>query len=139
MYDKPMLSLEQTQKAMAVMLDKAAGEPTRPVTIAIVDDVGNLLSFARMDRCRPTPQRMAIRQAYTCALSGQDSKDYAARLKGQGRTVAEMGDPRIAAVQGGVAVVHPETGAILGGIGVSGLAAQEDEDIAKLGLQALGL
>ncbi len=28
---------------------------------------------------------------------------------------------------------------ILGGIGVSGLAAQEDEDIAKLGLKALGL
>ena len=139
MYDKPMLSLDQTQKAMAVMLDKATQEPTRPVTIAIVDDVGNLLSYSRMDRCRPTPQRMAIRKAYTCALSGQDSKDYAERLKGQGRTVAEMGDPMLAAVQGGVAVVHPETGAIMGGIGVSGLAAQEDEDIARLGLKALGL
>ena len=92
-----------------------------------------------MDRCRPTPQRMAIREAYTCAVSGQDSKDYAERLKGQGRTVAEMGDPMLAAVQGGVVVAHPETGAILGGIGVSGLAAQEDEDIAKLGLKALGL
>ena len=139
MYDKPMLSLDQTQKAMTVMLDKATQEPNRPVTIAIVDDVGNLLSYFRMDRCRPTPQRMAIRKAYTCALSGQDSKDYAERLKGQGRTVAEMGDPMLAAVQGGVAVVHPETGAIMGGIGVSGLAAQEDEDIAKLGLTALGL
>jgi glc operon protein GlcG len=139
MYDKPMLSLGQTQNAMAVMLDKATQEPNRPVTIAIVDDVGNLLSYTRMDRCRPTPQRMAIRKAYTCALSGQDSKDYAERLKGQGRTVAEMGDPMLAAVQGGVVVTHPETGAVLGGIGVSGLAAQEDEDIAKLGLKALGL
>jgi len=44
MYDKPMLSLGQTQNAMAVMLDKATQEPNRPVTIAIVDDVGNLLS-----------------------------------------------------------------------------------------------
>ena len=139
MYDKPMLSLGQTQSAMTVMLDKATQEPDRPVTIAMVDDMGNLLSFARMDRCRPTPQRMAIRKAYTCALSGQDSKDYAERLKSQGRTVAEMGDPMLAAVQGGVVVVHPETGAIMGGIGVSGLAAQEDEDIAKLGLQALRL
>ena len=139
MYDKPMLSLDQTQKAMSIMVDKATQEPNRPVTIAIVDDVGNLLSYIRMDRCRPTPQRMAIRKAYTCALSGQDSKDYAERLKGQGRTVAEMGDPMLAAVQGGVVVAHPETGAIMGGIGVSGLAAQEDEDIAKLGLKALGL
>ena len=139
MYDKPMLSLDQTQKAMSVMLDHATREPDRPVTIAIVDDTGQLLSYARMDRCRPTPQRMAIRKAYTCALSGQNSNDYAERLKGQGRTVAEMGDPMLAAVQGGVVAVHPETGAIMGGIGVSGLAAQEDEDIAKMGLQALGL
>ena len=139
MYDKPMLSLDQTQRAMSAMLDHATGEPGRPVTIAIVDDTGQLLSYARMDRCRPTPQRMAIRKAYTCALSGQNSNDYAERLKSQGRTVAEMGDAMLAAVQGGVVVVHPETGAIMGGIGVSGLAAQEDEDIAKLGLQALGI
>ena len=122
MYDKPMLSLDQTQKAMPIMLDKATQEPNRPVTIAIVDDLGNLLSYTRMDRGRPTPQRMAIRKAYTCALSGQDSKDCAERLKGQGHTVAEMGDPMLAAVQGGVGVAHPETGAIIGGIGGSGLA-----------------
>ena len=139
MYEKPMLSLGGVQKAMTAMLAKANEEPDRPLAIAIVDDVGDLVSYTRMDRCRKIPQRMAIRKAYTCALSGQDSKDYAARLKDQGRTVAEMGDPMLAAVQGGVVVLHPQTGAILGGIGVSGLAAQEDEDIANLGLQALGL
>ena len=121
------------------MQAKANEEPDRPLAIAIVDDVGDLISYTRMDRCRKIPQRMAIRKAYTCALSGQDSKDYAARLKEQGRTVAEMGDPMLAAVQGGVVVLHPQTGAILGGIGVSGLAAQEDEDIANMGLKALGL
>lgn len=139
MYDKPMLSLDQTQKAMAVTLETAGNEPGRPLAIAIVDGVGTLLSYARMDRCRAIPQKMAIRKAYTCALSGQDSKDYADRLASQGRTVAEMGDPMLAAVQWGVVVAHPTSGAILGGIGVSGLAAQEDEDIARLGLQALGL
>lgn len=139
MYDKPMLSLNQIQSAMNTMLAKANEEPDRPLAIAVVDDVGDLISYARMDRCRKIPQRMAIRKAYTCALSGQDSKDYAARLKEQGRIVAEMGDPMLAAVQGGVVVLHPSTGAILGGIGVSGLAAQEDEDIANMGLKALGL
>jgi uncharacterized protein GlcG (DUF336 family) len=38
-----------------------------------------------------------------------------------------------------VVVLHPQTKAVLGGIGVSGLLAQEDEDLARLGLQALGL
>ena len=56
-YDKPMLSLEQTQRAMSVMTEKATQDSGRPVTIAIVDDLGNMLSFARMDRCRPGPQR----------------------------------------------------------------------------------
>ena len=139
MYDKPMLGLDQVQKAMNIMLAKANEEPDRPLAIAIVDDVGDLISYVRMDRCRKIPQRMAVRKAYTCALSGQDSKDYAARMKDQGRTVAEMGDPMLAAIQGGVVALHPTTGAILGGIGVSGLAAQEDEDIANMGLKALGL
>jgi glc operon protein GlcG len=139
MYDKPMLSLGQVQRAMAAMLEKATQKPDQPVAIAIVDDVGSLLSYARMDRCRVIPQRMAIRKAYTAALSGQDTLAYAERLKSQGRTVAEMGDANLAAVQGGLVVLHSGTGTVMGGIGVSGLTAQEDEDIARLGLRALGL
>jgi uncharacterized protein GlcG (DUF336 family) len=139
MYEKAMLSLDQVQRAMATMMAKANEEPDRPLAIAIVDDAGDLLNYTRMDRCRKNPQRMALRKAYTCAISGRDSNDYASWLKEQGRSVAEMGDPMLAAVQGGVVVLHPNTGAILGGIGVSGLAAQEDEDIANMGLKALGL
>ncbi len=138
MYTKPMLSLDQVQRALAAMLERATRQPDQPIAIAIVDDVGNLISYARMDQCRPIPQRMAVRKAYTAALSGQDTLAYAERLKSQGRTVAEMGDPNLAAVQGGLVVRHA-SGAIIGGIGVSGLTAQEDEDIARLGLQALGL
>jgi glc operon protein GlcG len=120
-------------------LAEANKEPDRPLAIAIVDDTGSIISYARMDRCREVPKRMAIRKAYTCALSGQDSKDYAERMASQGRTVAEMGDPMLAAVQGGVVILHPGSGSIMGGIGVSGLSAQEDEDLAKIGLKALGL
>jgi uncharacterized protein GlcG (DUF336 family) len=139
MYNKPMLSLEQTQKAMTAMINKATQEPNRPVAIAIVDDAGNLLSYARMDNCRTNPQTFAIRKAYTSAMSGQDSGAYAERLKGQGRTVTEMGNPQLVAAQGAVVVLHPQTKAVLGGIGVSGLSAQEDEDLARLGMQSLGL
>ena len=139
MYDKPILSLDQTRRAMDAMLDKATQDLAHPVAIAIVDDNGDIMDFARMDRCRKGPQRMAMRKAYTCAIYGQDSKDYAARMASQGRTVAEMGDPMLAAVQGGVVILHPGSGSIMGGIGVSGLAAQEDEDLAKIGLKAMKL
>ena len=139
MYQKPMLSLDQTRRAMDAMLDKATQEPSRPVAIAIVDDAGNLLSYGRMDHCRPNPQTFAVRKAYTAALAGQDSAAYADRLKSQGRSVSEMGNPQLVAAQGAVVVLHPQSGAVLGAIGVSGLTAQEDEDLARVGLQALGL
>lgn len=139
MFQKAMLGLGQVQEALNAILAEANKEPHRPLAVSVVDDTGSIISYARMDGCREVPKRMATRKAYTCALSGQDSADYAERLKSQGRTVAEMGDPMLAAVQGGVVVLHPETGQIMGGIGVSGLAAQEDEDLAKIGLKALGL
>ena len=139
MYQKNILSLEQTRRAMNAMLDKASQEPDRPVAIAIVDDTGNMLSYARMDNCRTNPQTFAVRKAYTAAMSGQNSADYAERLKSQGRSVGDMGNPNLVAAQGAVVVLHPQSGAVLGAIGVSGLAAQEDEDLSRLGMEALGL
>ena len=139
MYDKPMLSLDQVRRAMDAMLELATKTPDHPLAIAIVDDQGGLVSYMKMDGCRVIPQRMAIRKAYTCAVTGQDSRAYAERLASQGRSVAEMGDPQLAAVQGGVLVLHPSTRVILGGIGVSGLSAEDDEALARVGLEALGL
>ncbi len=139
MYSKPMLSLEQTQNAINAMIAKAAQEPDRPVAMAIVDDAGSLLSYARMDNCRPNPQTFAIRKAYTAALSGVDSAVYAERLKSQGRSVTDFGNPNLVSAQGAVVIIDPASGAVLGAIGVSGLAAQEDEDLSRLGVESLGL
>ncbi len=139
MYNKSILSLDQTQKAMQAMIQKATQEPDRPVAMAIVDDAGNLVSYAKMDKCRPNPQAFAIRKAYTSAMSGVNSADYAERLKSQGRTVSDFGNPNLVSAQGAAVILDPAGGAVLGAIGVSGLSSQEDEDLAKLGVQALGL
>ena len=139
MYNKSILSLEQTQKAMQAMIQKATQEPDRPVAMAIVDDAGNLVSYAKMDKCRPNPQTFAIRKAYTSAMSGVNSAEYAERLKSQGRTVSDFGNPNLVSAQGAAVILDPAGGAVLGAIGVSGLSSQEDEDLAKLGVQALGL
>ncbi len=139
MYSKSVLSLEQTQKAIQAMIQKATQEPARPVAMAIVDDAGNLVSYAKMDRCRPNPQTFAIRKAYTSAMSGVNSAEYAERLKSQGRTVSDFGNPNLVSAQGAAVILDPAGGAVLGAIGASGLSSQEDEDLAKLGVQALGL
>ena len=140
MYDKPVLGLAQVQAAMAAMLEEAGKHPDLPVAIAIVDDAGDILGYAKMDRCRRGPQRLAIKKAYTSALRGMDSQAFVETLTEQGRSVVDFSDPNLAAVPGGVAVRRPSDATILGGIGVSGLpSGADDEAIARIGLQAMGL
>jgi uncharacterized protein GlcG (DUF336 family) len=132
-YQKPVLSLEDARKAMTRMLDEAGKAPNRPVAIAICDDQGELVAFARMDKCAPLPLTIARKKAYTAARTRSDSKAFGDRLKGMGRSAVEFGDPNLIGVQGGVTIAAAD-GSPLGGIGVSGLAAEEDEAIARMGL-----
>jgi len=137
MYNKPMLSLSQCQVAIDAMVADFNKDPNRrPVDMAIVDDMGNLLAYARMDGChRPT---FAIRKAYTSAVRRMDSVAFAAQLKTQGRTLADIGDPELVTIQGGL-VIETSDGRLLGGIGVGGLpSGKDDEDITRAGLNALG-
>ena len=137
MYNKPMLSLTQCQAAINAMVADFNKDPNRrPVDMAIVDDMGNLLAYARMDGChRPT---FAIDKAYTSAVRRMDTIAFAEQLKAQGRNVADLGDPQLVTIQGGL-VIETSDGRLLGGIGVGGLpSGKDDEDISRAGLAALG-
>ena len=138
MYNKAVLGMAETLEAIHVMLTQALKEPDRPVAIAVTDDDGNLVAYARMDRCRSLPQQAAIKKAYTASIMRSDTGALATRMKEQGRSASDFGDPRMIFVQGGV-VIQRADGTVLGGIGVSGLAAAEDEAIARLGLKAMKL
>lgn len=135
-YQKAALSLEEARRAMDRMLQEASKEANRPLAIAIVDDQGELISYARMDRAAPQPPIIARKKAYTAARTRSDTLAYAERLKSQGRSVTEFGDPNLLALQGGV-VITTADGSVLGGIGVSGRLAEEDEAIARIGLKAI--
>jgi glc operon protein GlcG len=134
-YQKAVLSLDDARKAMDRMLQEALKAPNRPVAIAICDDQGELVAFARMDKCAPLPLTISRKKAYTAARTRADTKGFADRLKGLGRSAFEL-DANLLGVQGGVPIIASD-GSPLGGIGVSGLAAEEDEAIAKIGLSAI--
>jgi uncharacterized protein GlcG (DUF336 family) len=138
MYSKQMLSLSQCQDAINAMVADFNKNPNRrPVDMAIVDDMGNLLAYARMDRCvRPT---FALRKAYTSAIRRMDTVAFVEQLKSTGRSVGDFGDPQLVSLQGGL-VINAKDGSLLGGIGVGGLpSGKDDEDIARAGLKALGV
>jgi glc operon protein GlcG len=137
MYDKPMLSLEQAQAAIAAMIADYNKDTNRKnVDMAVVDDAGNLLAYARMDRClRPT---FALRKAYTAAVRGMDTLAFSEALVAQGRSIEAFGDPQLIAIPGGVVVM--KEGAVVGAIGVGGLPSGiDDQSIAQAGLAALSL
>ena len=137
MYEKSMISLEQAQAAIAAMIaDYNKDTDRRKVDMAVVDDAGNLLAYARMDRClRPT---FAIRKAYTSAVRGVDTLAFSEQLASQNRSIESFGDPQLIAIPGGVVAL--KSGAVVGAIGVGGLPSGiDDESIAKAGLEALDL
>ena len=137
MYDKPMLSLEQAQAAITAMIaDHNKDSSRRKVDMAVVDDAGNLLAYARMDRClRPT---FASRKAYTSAVRGMDTLAFSEQLNSTGRSLESFGDSQLIALPGGVVVL--KDGAVVGAIGVGGLPSGiDDQSIAQAGLAAMNV
>lgn len=138
MATKPTLSTGQVTAAMAAMLAQANATPEAPVAMAIVDAAGELLAYLTMDNLRVFSRRHALRKAYTSAVLGRDSGAHAAGLQAQGRNIADLGDPRFTHGQGGLVIM--QDGVILGGIGVGGYpSGQADEDLSRVGLEAMGL
>ena len=131
-------TMAQVTAAMKAMYDKAMETPNEPVAMAIVDSAGNLLAYLTMDNLRIFSRRHALRKAYTSAMMGLNSGENAQRLHSQGRNIADQGDPMMTYGQGGLVIM--KDGVILGGIGVGGYpSGQSDEDLSRVGLEAMGL
>ncbi|HZA21802.1 MAG TPA: heme-binding protein [Dehalococcoidia bacterium] len=132
------LKLEQVQAAMKAMMDKAMEKPNEPIAMCIVDATGNLEAYAKMDNLRIFSRRHAQRKAYTAAVMGMDTGAHAQRLHAGGRNIADLGDPMLTFGQGGLVIMKDSV--ILGGIGVGGYpSGQADEDVARVGLNAMNL
>ena len=133
MLSKPMLS----QKEVAHMLSAAKAEAQRnqwAVTISIVDDGGHPLALERLDGCAPIGAYISMDKARSAALGRRESADYETMIN-NGRT-AFLSAPNLAGMlEGGVPVVV--NGQVIGAIGVSGVKADQDAQVAKAGAAAL--
>lgn len=136
MPDHSPLPFARVQAAMNAMTGKITQTPDTIVAIAIVDGTGNLLAYAQTGNLRLFSRRHAIRKAYTAAIMGMDTGVHAQKLKEQGRTISELGDPQLTATQGGLVIM--KDGAIFGGIGVGGFpTGKDDEALSRVGLEVL--
>jgi uncharacterized protein GlcG (DUF336 family) len=139
MYETVYLELPECLRAVTAMLQAAQTSASQPVAVAVVNEYGELMAFARMDRAAPAVCEFAVKKAYTAARMRADLRDFRAGLERRGRTVADYGDANLVGMAaGGVVIVGAEGNAVLGGIGVSGGTPDEDELIARTGLRAVG-
>jgi glc operon protein GlcG len=132
MRTRPELTLQECLRISAAAQQEAERNKWI-VAIAILDDGGHLLHFARMDGATPANAAIAVEKARTAALSRRTSGSWEERIKA-GRT-AMLKMPGILPVQGGVPIVAD--GACVGAVGVSGVQSHEDEQIAQAGIDAL--
>ena len=135
MNTKPFLSLTDV-KSMAAAAEAEAVNNQWVVTIAIVDDGGHLLWLQRLDGAAPISAHIAPAKARTAALGRRESRLYEEMIN-QGR-MSFLSAPLLEGMlEGGVPVMV--NGQCVGAVGVSGVKSNEDAQIARAGIAALGL
>ena len=125
-----------SQSEVSQILEAARSEAQQQgwaVAIAVVDDGGHPLAMERLDGCAPIGAYIATEKARSAAIGRRETKGYEDMVNG-GRT-AFISAPLITSLEGGVPVVVE--GQVVGAVGVSGVKAEQDAQVAKAGIAAL--
>ena len=134
MNTKPYLTLADA-KQIGAAAEAEAVKNGWAVSIAIVDDGGHLLWQQRLDGAPPVSSYIAPAKANTAALGRRESKIYE-DVVNNGR-VSFLSAPKLEGMlEGGVPVIVD--GHVIGTVGVSGVKSEQDVQIARTGIAALG-
>lgn len=119
----------------AALLEAEAQEVA--MNIAVVDAGGNLVAHVRMDGAFFGSADIAINKAWTSAAFQMPSGDLGKICKpgGPAYGLENSNQGRVMIVGGGKPLVWE--GRIIGAIGVSGGAVEQDEAVAEAGLKSL--
>ncbi|MHC8381974.1 heme-binding protein [Pseudomonas sp. LB3P14] len=132
MKSKAVLSQTEVSQILAAARTEAQNNQWA-VTIVIVDDGGHPLALERLDGCAPIGAYIATEKARTSALGRRESKSYEEMVNG-GRH-AFLSAPLLTSLEGGVPIIVD--GQVIGAVGVSGVKAEQDAQVAKAGAQCL--
>jgi glc operon protein GlcG len=131
--DKKGLTLEVAKK-LAVAAEEEATKNKWTVVIAIVDDGGSLVYLQRLDDTQIGSIEVAIQKAKTAVSFKRPTKALEDAVITGGRTVV-LSLPGAVPIEGGLPLMVDNK--MIGAIGVSGVTAQQDGQIAKAGADAL--
>jgi len=130
--DSKVLSHEAV-RTMVQAATEHAQKNNWAVSIAVVDAHGELLAFRRLDNASLASIDISQGKARTAARLKRPTKALSDAIAGGATALLTV--PGIIALQGGLPVMWGTV--VIGGIGVSGVTSEQDEQIAQAGLSAL--
>ena len=127
----PAVTLERATR-VAAAAETEARRNNWNVVVAIVDESGYLVLLRRMDNTQLGSVAVAQEKAKSAVLFRRPTKAFADAVA-SGRT-AVLGLPGAIAIEGGIPLLTG--GQVVGAIGVSGVTAEQDGQIAQAGVKA---
>lgn len=124
---------QKAAKQIADSAEKCAVKNKWTVSIAIVNEAGQLIYFTKMDESTNASGDIAIAKARHSAYYRRDTKFHEDLLTKGNNLVLAL--PNTMPVEGGIQLIYQ--GKTIGAIGVSGAASTDDGKIAKAGADVL--
>ena len=132
MTSKAVLTLDEAKKIAAAAEAEALRNDWK-VTIAVVDDGGHLLYLQRAHETKFGSVETAMMKAHAAAAFQYATKDSETAVQ-SGRLI-HLALPGVIPAEGGVPIVRD--GVVIGALGISGVRAAQDGQIAAAGVAAI--
>lgn len=126
------INIEGAKKIAAATLAECKANKWN-VAVAVVDNNGGLIYFERMDNTQTASLDIAIAKARVGSMYRRSTRVFADVIAKSGPAVMTL--PGVVASPGGMPIM--KDGKVIGGVGVSGVTGDQDEQCAKAGLAAM--
>ena len=124
----PSITVTQAKKMAAGVLAECTKNGWN-VAVAVVDTHGFLVYFERMENTQTASMDIAVGKARSAATYRRPTRAFADVINKGGPATATL--PGVFASPGGVPIMSD--GKVIGGVGVSGVTGDQDEQCAKAG------
>jgi glc operon protein GlcG len=132
MLDRKVLSIAEAKKIAAAAMDEA-NKNNWNVVVAILDDGGNLMYLERKDNTQLGSIDIAVKKAKGALLFRRSTKVMEDQISQ--RPAFPTLNRDVAMIEGGLPLMY--SNAVVGAIGVSGVASSDDGKIAAAGVASL--
>jgi len=128
----PDITVEVAKKIAAATIAECTSNKWN-VAVAVVNTHGSLVYYERMNNTQSASARIAVDKASAAAMYRRTTRVFADTITRAGPAVMTL--PGVVASPGGMPIFSG--GKIIGGVGVSGVTGDQDEQCAKAGLAGM--